>query len=161
MSTLFEITADFMNFYEMAAEDPNDQAFLDTLESLNSELSEKAEGYVAVIHQLEMEADKAKEMEAYWKARKSARQNAVKRIKETMLTAMQTIGTDKIDAGAYTIKVVGNGGKAPLIIDGEVPQNMMKVIYEPDNDLIRKFLEEGNEVSWAHIGERGKSIRIK
>ena len=69
---------------------------------------------------------------------------------------------DKKDlpAEAFTFKIQKNGGMQPLKIDGEVPQNMTKVIVEPDNDKIREFLKE-NTCDWAHLEERGSHIVIK
>ena len=68
---------------------------------------------------------------------------------------------DKKDlpAEAFTFKIQKNGGMQPLKIDGEVPQNMTKVIVEPDNDKIREFLKE-NTCDWAHLEERGSHIVI-
>ena len=46
------------------------------------------------------------------------------------------------------------------MIDGDVPENMTKVIVEPDNAKIREYLKD-NEAKWAHIGERGRHLEIK
>ena len=51
-------------------------------------------------------------------------------------------------------------GIAQKIVDGDVPENMTKVIVEPDTDRIREFLKD-NECEWAHLEERGKHIVIK
>ena len=96
-----------------------------------------------------MFADKAK-----------VRENHIKRMKEALKMAMETAGTDQIAAGAFTIKLQKNGGLQPLKITGEVPDNMTKVIVEPDTDRIREFLKD-NECEWAHLEERGKHIVIK
>lgn len=74
--------------------------------------------------------------------------------------AMDALGKKELPAGDFTIKVKKNGGQAPLVIDGEVPENMTKVVIEPDNAKIREYLKD-NEAKWAHIGERGRHIEIK
>ena len=161
MGTLYDITAEFQELYELAT-DPecDEQVFNDTLESLMGELQVKSCGYVQVIKQIEMEQKQAKEVAQMFLDKAKTRENHIKRMKEALKTAMETIGTDKIEAGAFTIKLQNNGGVQPLKITGEVPQNMTKVIVEPDSDKIREYLKE-NECEWAHLEERGKHVVIK
>ena len=161
MGTLFDITADFQQLYEMAT-DPecDEQVFSDTLEALTGELEVKSKGYVSVIKQLEMEMTQANITAEMFKMKSKIRENHIKRMKEALLYAMTEIGTDKVEAGDWTIKVQKNGGLQPLKIDGEVPENMTKVIIEPDNEKIRAFLKD-NTCDWAHLEERGKHIVIK
>lgn len=163
MSTLYEITADFERLYELATEDENiDQELFDgTLEGLIGELEVKAGGYCNVIKQLEMEADRAKNMSLVWSQRQKQRETAIKRMKEALRDAMIRTNIDKIDAGEFTVKLQNNGGKAPLIIDGDVPDNYQKIIYEADKEKIRKDLEEGKELKFAYLEERGKHVVIR
>ena len=161
MGSLFDITADFVALYELAT-DPecDEQVFQDTLEGLMGELEIKSAGYVNVIKQLEMEAKQADEVAKAFMDKKKVRENHIKRMKEALKKAMETIGTDKVEAGNFTIKLQKNGGLAPLTITGEVPQNMTKVIVEPDGDKIREFLKN-NECEWAHLEPRGTHVVIK
>ena len=161
MGTLFDITEDFRSLYELAT-DPecDEQVFQDTLEGLMGELEVKSCGYTQVIKQLDMEAKQAKEVSQMFADKAKVRENHIKRMKEALKMAMETAGTDQIAAGAFTIKLQKNGGLQPLKITGEVPDNMTKVIVEPDTNRIREFLKD-NECEWAHLEERGKHIVIK
>ena len=161
MGTLFDITEDFRSLYEIAT-DPecDEQVFQDTLEGLMGELEVKSCGYTQVIKQLDMEAKQAKEVSQMFADKAKVRENHIKRMKEALKMAMETAGMDQIAAGAFTIKLQKNGGLQPLKITGEVPDNMTKVIVEPDTDRIREFLKD-NECEWAHLEERGKHIVIK
>ena len=163
MSTLFEITSDVEQLYELATmdEEMDEQLFQDTLDGLLGELEVKAGGYCNVIKQLEMEADRAKNMSLVWEQKQKQRENAIKRMKEALRDAMIRTDQKQIDAGEYTIKLQKNGGKAPLIIDEEVPDNYQKVIYETDKDKIRKDLEAGKELPFAYLEERGQHVVIK
>ena len=162
MGTLFNIVGEFEELYALATqEELDEQLFNDTLEALTGELEVKGAGYVAVIQQLDMEAKKAKEIAEAFKMKADARINAIGRMKDALKVAMTRIGTDKIDAGDYTIKLQKNGGKQPMLITDEVPNDYLKVIYEPDKEKIRQVLEEGTELSFAHLEERGKHIAIK
>lgn len=161
MGTLFDITEDFRSLYELAT-DPecDEQVFQDTLEGLMGELEVKSCGYTQVIKQLDMEAKQAKEVSQIFADKAKVRENHIKRMKEALKIAMETAGTDQIEAGAFTIKLQKNGGLQPLKITGDVPENMTKVIVEPDTDRIREYLKD-NECEWAHLEERGKHIVIK
>lgn len=162
MATLFEITNEFQQFYDMMTdEDVTDQAFLDTLESLTGELAEKASGYANVIKQVEMEAKQAKALELEFKHKKEVRENRIKVMKDRIKDAMITANVDELDAGKFKIKLKSNGGVEPLKITGDVPDNFKKIVVENDNELIRKALEDGKSLEFAHLEPRGKHIEIK
>lgn len=162
MGTLFEIVDDFRQLYDLAIEEPDSEAFAGTLEALTGELEVKASGYVAVINQLDMEMQKADELAKKYADIKRSRENAIKRMKQTLLTAMDLIEKTEIPAGDFKIKIQNNGGKQPVKIDEElVPDNFRKVVLEIDKDKIRKALESGEELSFAHLEERGRHISIK
>ncbi|MBR2389860.1 MAG: siphovirus Gp157 family protein [Mogibacterium sp.] len=161
MATLFDIVGEFQRLYDMGT-DPecDEQIFSDTLESLVGELEVKGAGYVSVIKQLEMEAKQADEVAKAFADKKKVRENHIKRMKDALKQAMEQTGQEQISAGDFTIKLQKNGGLAPLAITGEVPQNMTKVVVEPDQTKIREYLKD-NECEWAHLEERGTHVVIK
>lgn len=162
MSTLFELTDEFQWLHEMATDpDVDPDVFSDTLEALTGELEVKGRGYVSVIKQLEMEAKQAKEISQQFADKQKTRENHIKQMKEALLFAMTKIGIDQIEAGEWTIKVQKNGGLQPMVIDGEVPENFKRITIDDDKEKIRKALENGEELDFAHLEERGKHITIK
>lgn len=164
MNSLFNIVGEFNELYEMATseEEQAEQVFIDTLDSLKGELTQKAAGYVAVMNRLDMEMKKAEEIEKRYKAIKESRKNSIQRMKDACLWACDNLGVTEIDAGDVKIKVKNNGGQLPLIIDKpeSVPENLTKITIEPDNAKIREYLKD-NECDFAHIGERGRHIEVK
>lgn len=163
METLFDLREEFKALYELAIAEgaEEEQAFLDTLEALKGELEIKANGYTHVIKQLEMESKECENVIAAFKAKKEVRENHIKRMKQALIEAMDAAGVDSIPAGEYTLKIARNGGLQPLKIDGVVPDNFKKIIYEDDKDLIRKALNDGEELGFAHLEERGRHLNIK
>lgn len=163
MGTLFDITAEMRSLYDLATEDGDPAALADTLESMMPELQQKAAAYVAVINQLDMEANKAEQMARDFEAKAKARKNSIKAMKNALLMAMDTIDATEMAAGDFTIKVAKNGGRAPLKIFGEVPDSMTKIIVEPDTEKIRAFLDTmpDQRCEWAALLERGRHITIK
>lgn len=166
MPTLYDIQGDYLRLYTLATdlEDPESQeAFNNALADLDTDLANKASGYVHVIKQLEMEADECDKVIEAFKAKKEARKNNAKRMKEAILGVMDVANLPEIKAGEYTLKIAKNGGKAPLEIPDEslVPERFMKIKYEPDKDLIRKTIEDGTDLPFAEIKERGRHLTIK
>ena len=163
MSTLFEITDEFERLYQMAIdEELSDEAFDGTFEMIMADLEVKAGGYSSVIKQIEMEADKAEELEKEFKRKKEVRQRRAKAMKEAIKYAMEVANVKELNAGKFTIKIKKNGGLEPLVIDRpeEVPDNMKIIKVENDNKLIREHLKDHQE-PWAHLEERGSHIEIK
>ena len=167
--TLYELTGAMLDIYERMSEQPPEdpeeretweQALNDTLGMIADDFADKAEGYGKVLKQLKADAEAVKTEKMRLARRQQTIENNIKRMKEALKMAMETAGTDQLEAGAFTIKLQKNGGLQPLKITGEVPDNMTKVIVEPDTDRIREFLKD-NECEWAHLEERGKHIVIK
>lgn len=163
MSTLYELTNEMEMLYQMATDSDCDmQALEDTIEGVMGAIELKAADYVNVIKQLEMEQSQAEIVSKAFADKAKTRENSIKRMKLALITAMDRLGKTELPAGDYTFKVQKNGGKEPLKIDDpeKVPDNLTKVIIEPDKDKIRDYLKE-HDVDWAHIEPRGKYIVIK
>ena len=153
MSNLYQLTSNYQHVFEMLSQDDVDEQMIeDTLESIEGEIEEKADNYAKIILELEAKAN-ARKAEAK-RLTESAKiyENRIKRLKANLFDSMKNVGKPKFSQ---------NGGKAPLKIDGEVPEEYKKTILEDDTDKIREFLENGNELPFAHLEARGESLRIK
>ena len=83
MATLFNLVGEFQQLYDLATDDTFDEdSFNGMLDVLTADLKKKSAGYVAVIQQLQMEQDKADELETKFATMKKARKNAIKKMKE-------------------------------------------------------------------------------
>lgn len=166
--SLFGLTGNLLELKDMICECADDDELVriinDSIEAVEGELEVKAEGYVKVIQQMEMEQERCDQLACEWQMKSNIRKNAIKRMKDRLTQALIAIDkADGIKAGDYTIKVVKNGGQAPIIYDDEsaIPQSLMRIKYEKDAKLIREYLTEHPETKWAHIGERGVHLGIK
>ena len=164
MASIFELTSQYQQLmYFGDSADPEDQqAFLDTLEGLDFEVGLKADDYAAVITMLNGKADTIDTEIKRLTAMKKAIDNNVDRMKNCLQYAMESMDKTEIRTDLHTFKIQKNGGKLPLIINEEdVPDSFKRVIVETDPEKIRKALDEGQELDFAHYGERGTHLRIR
>lgn len=163
MASLYDITGRALELMSMAGdEDIEEDVYRDTLEALEGEFDDKIETYCKVIKNIEGDAKAVAEEVKRLQAKKKTLENHVERMKAAMYEAMRAVG--KTNAGGKILKatIQKNGGQLPLIVDENLlPDEFKKISYSADNEAIRKALDEGNELDFAHYGERGESLRIK
>lgn len=161
--TLLDIVGEFNELYELAKSEEtlDEQVFNDTLEALSFELADKVDAYATVMYRLETEEKHADELARKYKDRRDRIRVARKKMADKVLYACDSLGVDHIDGEDVTLKIRKNGGVQPLVIDDPdaVPGNLTKITIEPDNAKIRDYLAD-HEVPWAHLEERGRSVKI-
>lgn len=164
MSTLYEITGDYLRLLEMLEEEDNldPQAFKDTLEGIEGEFEIKADNYARIIKELRAESEKyAAEVERMQKRMETLANNE-KRLKQHLYESMKATGKTKFKTDLFSFSIRGNGGKQSMeITDKEknIPKMYMKRV--PDNEKIRKALESGENLSFAMLKERGEHLSIR
>ena len=166
MATLYEISAEMQELMDWMNDPETDpEAIADTLEGLQFELESKAEGYCKVIRQFEADAQMFKAEAARFAQKQALAENNAKYLKEKLKNAMVATGNENgLDAGLFKLKIAGNGGKKPLKITGDVPEEFVKMIPQNDTDRIRDFLEsldENDVCAWATLEPRGTHLTIK
>lgn len=165
MATLFQLEEEFQRLLEWAEDPETDQeAFADTLEGLQFEFDSKVEGYCKVIRQLEADVKAFNDMAQEFLRKKTVCESSIKRMKTTLKEAMERTGQKKIETQLFKVSVAGNGGKRPMTICGDVPEQFKVVKYENDNEKIRQYLESlGNPDAcpWAKLEEYGTHLNIK
>jgi len=165
MESLYNLTEDYQVLMEYAdSTDPDDeQVFLDTLDSVTATINVKMDDYAVVMDHMKEREDLIDLEIKRLTARKNAISNNRAKMRERLYDSMLATDRTKVTTDLHTFSIVKNGGKLPLIINGDVPDKYMKVIMEPDKDLIRTALETGNTevLKFAHFGERGQHLSIK
>ena len=61
----------------------------------------------------------------------------------------------------FKVSIAKNGGKTPMKITGDVPEEFLKYTPAPDNDKIREALDSGLSLDFAHFEERGTHLNIR
>lgn len=163
MSTLYEITGEYLQLLEMLenTEDIYDQVIKDTLEGINGEFEIKADSCAKIIKELTAEAKKFEEEKKRLEERQLVIEHRRDAVKKHLYESMKLTGKLKFKTGLFSFGIQKNGGLQPLEIipDADVPDEYMK--KEPDNGKIREALKEGKELSFAILKERGDHLVIR
>ncbi len=162
MSNLYQLTNDYETVLNMLYdEDADEQMILDTLESIEGEIEDKANNYAKIIKELEAKQNARKEEAKRLTESAKVFENRVKALKSNLFNSMKATGKTKFATDLFSFNIAKNGGKQTLTIDGEVPEEYTKTITENDTDKIRQALEKGEKLTFAHFEPRGESLRIK
>ena len=165
MNTLYELTNDYKSLLDLAGsmDTAEIEACKDTLEAVLGEIEVKADGYAVVLAEIEGRINTVNREIGRLEAIESALSNTRRRMIDRLKTAMEDIGKKEIKTDLHRFKIVGNGGKQPLDInEGCVPEEYLKteVKQVPDKDKIRKALESGECLTFAHLEDRGTHLKI-
>lgn len=162
MSNLYQLTNDYETVLNMLYdEDADEEMILDTLESIEGEIEDKADNYAKIIKELEAKQNARKEEAKRLTESAKVFENRVKALKSNLFNSMKATGKTKFATDLFSFNIAKNSGKQTLTIDGEVPEEYTKTITENDTDKIRQALEKGEKLTFAHLEPRGESLRIK
>ena len=165
MSNLYELTNDYETVLNMLYdEEIDEQMVLDTLESIEGEIEDKADGYAKIIKELLGDAEKIKAEKLRLEARQKAFENRAKLLRNNLQNMMTQLGKTKFKTELFSFGIQKNGGKLPLIINdiSKVPEEYFKhTEKELNNTKIREDLEAGKELPFASFGEKKESLIIR
>ena len=146
MSNIYELTRNYDEVLNMLYQDDVDeQMVLDTLESIEGDIEDKADNYAKIMKELETKAKARKEEAQRLSESAKVFENRVKALKSNL----------------FSFSIARNGGKQALTIDSEVPAEYTKTVIENDTDKIRQALEKGKKLPFAHLEPRGERLSIK
>ena len=164
---LFELTTEYVQLLELA-EDPDvdPEVLSDTMEGLTGEIEDKADSYACVINTIKGDIDVIDAEIKRLQARKKTLSNSVERIKNHLYTSMVAMDMRKIKTAKHSFSIAKNGGKIPVVYTADVdidtlPAEFVKIEKSVATDAVRSYLEAGKELTFARLGERGESLRIK
>lgn len=161
MNNLYKLNEAWQELNNMLYQDDVDKQMIrDTLEGIDGEIEDKADGYAKIIKEMELKRDARKAEAKRLTDSASVLDNRIKYLKQNLFNTMKQTGKTNFTTNLFTFRIQKNGGKRALTIDGDVPAEYTKTIIENDTDKIRQALEEGKELSFAHLEAQGESLRI-
>lgn len=162
MDSLYELKENYKKVADMLYEEEIDeQCILDTLESIESEIEDKADSYAIIITELLGYAKTCKQEKLRLEERQKKLEYRANILKNNLEEIMKETGKTKFKTAKFSFSIQKNGGLAPLWITEDISLIPNKFLRkEPDNMKIRELLET-QEVGFAHLEERKESLRIR
>lgn len=161
MSTLYELTGDYLGLFEMIDQGEYDEDMLmDTLEGIDGEIEIKAENYAKVIQEVSGQIDMLTGEINRLQNKRTSLDNAVKRIKNSLQNAMELTGKIKFKTDLFSFGIQNNPPSLKIDDAAAVPKEFL-IPQDPkvDSAAVKKLLKT-EEVPWAHL-EQGRSLRIR
>lgn len=165
MSTLYELTDDYLNLLEMAEDpDTDPEAFADTLEGIEGAIEDKADGYAKVIRTLEGDAAACDAESKRLRNKKQTIENNIKRMKAALQYAMEMTGKTKFKTALFSFGISKN--PAAVVMDEGYIENIPERFLIPqdpviDKKAIKEALKAGEDLEGlAHL-EQSESLRIR
>ncbi len=165
MSSLYNLSASYRQLMErLYDEELPEDAIIDTLDSIEGAIEDKADGYGKVIRMIEADIDGIKLEESRLYARRKSLERKKELLKGNLFDAMKTVGLAKIKTALFTVSIRKNGGKRGLVLDcgvDKLPPEFQKVTIEANNEALRKLLGDAEKCEYCHLAEQGESLSIK
>ena len=157
MATLYELTGQFLEIYNM---DIDDETKLDTLEAIDwtSDYETKVEGYVKVIKSLEADIEARKNEKKRLDGLNKSDQTKIDNLKAALAVSMTETGQTKVDTTLF--KVGFRKSEAVVVDETKLPKKYQVATYRPDKKTLKELLKSGKHIKGATLEERSNlSIR--
>ena len=162
MSSLYDLTAEYIQLMELAEDPETDPEVLsDTMEGLSGEIEDKADNYAKVIKSMQASVDGLKGEIDRLTAKKKAIENGIDRMKRNLEASMIATDKRKFKTDLFTFYIQKNQPSLVLDDDYPVPQEFL-IEQDPkvDTKAIKERLLAGESFKFASLKE-SESIRIK
>ena len=148
MASLYELSAEYASFldaYNRAECEEEAAEILQSLVDIHGDLTEKAEGYIRIIKNVQSDVDGCKAESKRLAAKAKAGENLIDRLKNAMLDAMTLTGTDKIPTSIGKWRLQKNPYSCKVTDWTKIPQEFREP--QPDKvdsaGLIKHFKATG------------------
>lgn len=160
--TLYELKDEWLGLLDLIEAGADEDVVKDTLESLDYEIEQKADGYAKIIKQLELDVEGFKLEIARMQERKRVLENHISNLKGNLKDAMELTGKTKFKTELFSFGIANNPPKVVIDDPTGIPKEYL-IAQEPkvDTKAIKEYLDtvEG-ESKFAHL-EQGRSLRIR
>lgn len=162
MAKLYELTQNYNNLLELM-DDPEIPAEMLTgaLNSIEEEITVKAENIAKLIKSLEVDAIGIREEEIRLQNRRRATENKIAGLKAYLDEAMRATGTDKIKGNIFTIGYQKNPPSVEILNGKAIPgKYLIPQEATINKKMILAELKEGQTIPGTAI-KQGTSLRIR
>ncbi|MBQ6578996.1 MAG: siphovirus Gp157 family protein [Bacteroidales bacterium] len=160
MASLYELTGQMRTLMDMASDpDVDEQVLADTMESLDFEIEEKADGYAKIIQSLKAQVEGLKGEIERLQSRKRTIENNIDGMKRNLEDSMRAIGKLKFKTDLFSFGIQKNPMTVEIV--GEVPKKFL-IEQEPkvDKKALIEFVKANGDTDYAKkVQTEGLRIR--
>lgn len=157
MATLYELTGQFLDIYNMELDE---ETKLDTLDSIDwqTDYENKVENYIKVIKNTEADVEARKNEIKRLTELNRADERKNERLKEALKDSMALTGHERVDTPLF--KVSFRKSQAVEVDETVLPESYKVATYKPDKKRLKEDLKNGLEIIGATLVER-KNLSIR
>lgn len=157
MASLYELTGQYLEIYNMELDE---ETKLDTLDSIDweTEYETKVENYIKVMKNIDADVEARKaEIKRLMELNK-ADEKKKEHLKDTLSTSMNMTGHERVDTPLF--KVSFRKSQAVEVDEAVLPEAYKVATWKPDKKRLKEDLKNGLEIIGASLVER-KNLSIR
>ena len=157
MATLYELTGQFLDIYNLELDE---ETKLDTLDSIDwqTDYEKKVENYIKVMKNLEADVEARKNEIKRLTELNRADEHKNERMKEVLKESMALTGHERVDTPLF--KVSFRKSEAVEVDELVLPESYKVATWKPDKKRLKEDLKNGLEIVGATLVER-KNLSIR
>lgn len=157
MATLYELTGQFLEIYNMELDE---ETKLDTLDSIDwqADYEEKVENYIKIMKNLEADVEARKAEIKRLTELNKADEKKKDHLKDTLSASMNMTGHERVDTPLF--KVSFRKSQAVEVDEAVLPESYKVATWKPDKKRLKEDLKNGLEIIGASLVER-KNLSIR
>lgn len=157
MATLYELTGQFLDIYNMELDE---ETKLDTLDSIDweTEYETKVENYIKVMKNLEADVEARKNEIKRLTELNKADEKKKEHLKDTLSASMMLTGHERVDTPLF--KVSFRKSQAVEVDEAVLPEAYKVATWKADKKRLKEDLKNGLEIIGASLVER-KNLSIR
>ena len=162
LTSLHGLTGAWLELYAMADDpDMDPEVWFDTIEGLEGEIEDKADGYASVRMYLKGDVAALKAEEERIHARRVAVENNIKRMESRLQEMMEQTGKTKFKTLKYSFGIQNNPPSVIIDDESKIPHKYL-IPQEPkiDKTAIKELLKSGITCEYAHLAQT-RCLRIR
>ena len=161
MSNLFDLSQNYKQIYDLISEGEESEVYIDTLDSVDEAIEDKADGYAGVIRQLESDNDGLTKEIKRLQDRKKSNDNGISRLKENLQLMMEQTGKTKFKTNRNTFGIQKNPASLKILDEKKIPKKYF-IEQEPklNSQILKKEIKDGIEIEGAELVQT-ESLRIR
>ena len=156
--TLYELSENYLKALSMIAEDEED--YLDTLDSIEFEIEEKAEGIAKMLKNLEGYQAALKQEEERLYSKRKAFENKAKDLKSYLEEQMFKAGKVKFKTNLFSFGIQKNPASLDISTEENIPEKYYVIERKLQRAELLKDIKTGVEVEGVEL-KQTEGLRIR